>query len=96
MEKTGAKFILLDHQLEIAVARSDDAHVHSHLPVFADTEHAIFLEHTQQSGLEGGLQVGNLIEKQHPSFRRAYQPCTLALRAGESATPVSKKFALPE
>src|SRR5271157_551152 len=96
VEKVGTKFILLYHQFEITVARSDHAHVHSHLPVFANAEHAIFLEYTQQSGLESEFKVCNFVEKQYPSFRRANQPLALAFSAGESAAAVSEKFALSE
>src|SRR3974390_981653 len=93
VEKVGPKFILLNHQLEITVARSDHSHVHSPLPVFADAEHPIFLEYTQQSGLKSELQVCNFVEKQYPSFRRANQPLALAFGAGESATAGPEKYA---
>ena len=93
MKEIGAKRVVLDHVVELAVRRRDDPHVDREFLVVANGEHPPLLEHAQQLRLEIQLEIADLIEKEDAAAGGANQPWPLAFRARERAAAVAEQLA---
>jgi hypothetical protein len=96
MEEIGSKLSPLHHGIEVAIGSGNDPHVYRNLSLFADSEHTGFLENAQQLGLEGIVQLANLVEEKDTAFGGANQALTITIRPGKRAAPMPEQLALGE
>jgi hypothetical protein len=58
-----AELLLRDHFPQVAVGGRDHAHAHADGPLAADAVELALLEHPQELGLRGGMQVAHLVQE---------------------------------
>src|SRR5262249_51396112 len=72
----------------------NNPHVECNFSVFSHAQDAVLLQYAQELCLEGCIQFANLIEEEDTTLSRTYQTFPIAVRAGKSAAPMPKQFAL--
>ena len=88
IQQVGAEPTGLDLGREIAIRRSDDAHVDVHGLVAADPLELLFLEHAQQLALHRRRHLADLVEEQRaarPPARKRADSTLVPDRAGEGS-----------
>src|SRR5208337_1393007 len=88
-----AKVMRGDFGLEIAIGRGDYSRIDVDRAFAADALEVLILQKAQKLGLEGGRQVGNLVEKNGAAVGRLETARLVLDRAGERAADVAEKFA---
>ncbi len=93
MKQVSAELIPAHQLLQVTVGRSHYANAYRHLPIFANAQDSVFLQHTEQPVLQGDVQLGYFVEKQYAAFGGSKEALAIVFRAGESAAPMAEKFA---
>src|SRR5258708_33650602 len=85
-----------DFGFEVAIGRRDYSRVDMDRMFAADAFEILILQKAQELGLQGGGQVGDLVEK-HSAAVGCFEAAGLVLdRAGERAADVSEEFAFEQ
>src|SRR5918912_2834294 len=85
---------LLYHSPQVSMRGGNNPHVECNFSVFPHAQDAVLLQYAQELCLEGSVQLANLIEEEDTTLSRTDQTFPIAVRAGKSAAPVPKQFAL--
>jgi hypothetical protein len=94
MEEILAESAVSNPLLKIVVCRSDDTYVNVDRTLPADPVKLFLGQHSQQSGLECGGHIADLVQEERPSVGLLESAGTHGFRAGEGASFVPKKFRL--
>ena len=78
--------------VEVAVRRGDDPHVHRRPLRGADRSHLPVLQHAQELRLQSERHVADLIQEQRPSVCGGDEPLVIVGRAGKGAFAVAEQF----
>src|SRR5207247_2566059 len=81
---------------EVAQRRRDDADVDLHRPFGADRSKLPRLEHAQETRLQTGLELADLVEEDGTAVGLLERAAAIARRAGESAAHMAEELALDE
>jgi hypothetical protein len=73
-----------------------DAHVHLERQAGTDALEALLLQHPQQLGLHGRLDLADLVEHQRAAVGQLEPPLAELVSAGERALLVAEKLALEQ
>ncbi len=96
VEELLPELALRDGVGQVAVGRRDDPHVHVHQRGAAHSPDLPLLQHAEQLHLEGGGQLGDLVEEERAPVGRLHQPGLGPHRAGERALLVTEELGLEE
>src|SRR6266481_1222311 len=94
--EVAAKFVPLDHVVQIPVGRSYEPDVYLMGPSAAQPLELLLLQHAEKLWLQGQWDVAHLVEEQRPLVRHLEAADLLRDRAGKRAFFVSKKFAFQQ
>jgi hypothetical protein len=68
VKQIGAEPALLAHLIKIAIGCRNHADIHFDIAIFADTEHAAFLQYAEKLRLKRCVQLSDLIEEQNATL----------------------------
>jgi hypothetical protein len=68
MEEVRAKPSLLHHLSQVSIRCGNDPHADRDFAFFPNAEHAVLLQHAQQLGLQGVIELTDLIEEKNTYF----------------------------
>src|SRR5581483_11077732 len=96
VEEVGAEAALLDHALERAVRRGDDAHVDGDFALATDALELALLEDAEELDLRGARQLADLVEQERAAVGALEAAEVARRRARESSLLVPEELALEE
>src|SRR5262249_28923338 len=91
-----AEIVLLDHLAQIAIRRTDDAHIDAEWLRVADAANLAGFKESKQVELDVLVELADFIEEQRPAVRDLEQSLVIALGAGERALAMAEQFAFDE
>src|SRR5216683_1732340 len=91
--EVAAKFAPLHHINQISVGRSYQANVHLVSPSAAQTLELLFLQDTQQFGLQSRRNISHLVQEKRPLVSQFETANLLRNSASKSASLMAKKLA---
>src|SRR5690554_2593640 len=94
--KVFPEILLLDDFLQIAVGRSDDAHVHIERFVLAKAAYFTFLKRAEKLRLKANRRFRDLVEEEGPAVGFLEEALPRLDGAGKCALGVTKELALEE
>src|SRR5713226_6014278 len=94
--EVAAKFVALHHVTQIPVGRSDEPNVHLMSPSAAQAFELLFLQDTQQFGLQAWWNIAHLVQEQRPFVGQFETANLLRYGSGERASLVAKKLAFQQ
>src|SRR6266852_6586913 len=94
--EVAAKFVALHHVTQIPVGRSDEPNVHLMSPSAAQAFELLFLQDTQQFGLQAWWNIAHLVQEQRPFVGQYETANLLRYGSGERASLVAKKLAFQQ
>src|SRR6516164_1895968 len=90
------KFVPLHHLLQISVCRSHQPDVDAMRATAPETFELLFLQNSQQLGLQCQRNIANLIQKERSSVGELKAPDFLCGRSGKSSFLMTKELALQQ
>src|SRR6266851_7491254 len=94
--EVAAKFVPLDHLHQISVGRSYQANVHLVSPSAAQAFELLFLQDTQQFGLQSRRNISHLVQEERPFVSQFEATDLLRDSPGKSASLMPKKLAFQQ
>ena len=90
--KVLAELVVAHRALQVAVGRSDHAHIHLHIAHATDPADDLVFEHAQQLRLQQRRQLANLVEEERAAVGHLEQALLHGLGVGEGAFLVAEEF----
>jgi len=91
-----AKLTVLHHLRQISVGRCDEAHIHAAGVRASQTLELLFLQHSQELGLQLERNVPDLIQEKRAAVGQLKAPDALRDRSRKGASFVAEQFALQQ
>src|SRR5271163_398889 len=90
--EVAAKFVALYHVLQIPVRRSHEPNIHLVSPIAAQAFELLFLQNTQQLGLQAWRDISYLVQEECPFIGQLETANLLRYGPSERASLVAKKL----